>query len=714
MARGSMQAELGKSSIAVSIGIALLSAIAVLVVYSTNPSFLRELDLRLGDNRFILRGTAEPNPEVAVIAIDEESINALGRWPWSRATIARLIDAIEGHEPRALALDIVFSEPQSPEQDSALGESIERGGNVVLGFFFREGANKGQKEESLAQLTRSSIEINVGGLKDTPPGFPSVELNLPEIGRGARGFGFFNFPTTDSDGILRHAQLVMAYEGRNYPSLSIEALSKFMRKQIAIRSKPLYGMEGLAIGDVFIPTNEKGEFIVNYYGPGDTLTTYSAADILKGRVPEDALIDKLVFVGATELGIYDVWSTPFDPFHPGVEIHATIAANALDGKFLVENKLTRALDYLLILALPILCVLLLALAQNTLIGIALWLLLLSLHALLNYFLFSYLNMVASPLYPALSLSLAFISFEGWRNLLVERKSRYLKKAFSSYISPELVSRIIEEPERLALGGESRVVSILFSDIRDFTTISERLEPRELVRLLNEYLGPMTEIVIREHGMLDKYIGDAIMAIFGAPLELPDHAQRACISSLKMTKELRALNNKWQKEGWPTVEAGIGISTGEVIVGNMGTDVRFDYTAIGDEVNLAARLEGLNKFYGTEIIVSQSTFEHIEREGFVLRELDLVAVKGKATPTPIYELMDFNVPHSPKRRIAEEFKCALEIYRKRNFAEAREAFSSILNSHPGDGPSAIYIKRCEEYIVHPPHDRWEGVYEVPTK
>lgn len=727
MEKGKKRARAGlTSSTLVSIGIGVLSAVLGFALYRSDIPPLREIDLRLGDNRFVLRGPLEPNPNVVIAAIDEKSVNELGRWPWPRSTLARIIKTVEAEGPRAVVLDVVFSEPESRERDAMLGESIREGRNVVLGYFFREesaadggrahgGGAYGEEREGASELSRSSIKATIGALKHPVLGFRYVEPNLPIIANGAAGFGFFNFPTADSDGILRRAQLVMSYEGKNYPSLGVEGLSVFRGKEIAIKSYPEYGIEGLVIGGLFIPTDESGRLPVNYYGPSGSFKTYSVVDILKGKVPSEALRDKLVFIGATETGIYDARATPFDPFFPGVEIHATIAANALDGATLLENSLTRAIDYLLIAAPPILLVLLLASVSATLTGGAIWVMALLVLASLNYLLFSLFHTVTSLLYPAISLSLAFITFEGWRNIAAERRARYLRKAFSSYVSPELVSKIIEDPARLSLGGESRAVSILFADIRDFTSIAETLRPAELVRLLNEYLGPMTKIVMSKQGTLDKYIGDALMGIFGAPIELPGHAKWACRAAVEMVTELRALNSAWEREGLPGIGVGIGINTGEAVVGNMGTDVRFDYTAIGDEVNLAARLEALNKLYGTEIIISRATLEQIDGEEFIVRELDVVTVKGKANPTTIYELMGYAEGGGPQKgEIASRFASALTLYRSRKFREARDAFRTILNSHPEDKPSALYVERASRYLESPPNESWDGVYDATNR
>lgn len=311
-------------------------------------------------------------------------------------------------------------------------------------------------------------------------------------------------------------------------------------------------------------------------------------------------------------------------------------------------------------------------------------------------------------YPALSLVCACFLGEAYRNLVVERKSRYLSKAFSAYVSSELVSEIIKDPGGLRLGGEKKAITVLFSHIRGFTGLSERLQPEELVSLLNEYLSPMTSIVLAEGGMLDKYIGDAMMAVFNAPLELPGHPGRACAAALKMTDRLKELNRKWEGSRHGRLSMGVGINTGEAIVGNMGAELRFDYTAIGETVNLASRLEGMNKLYGTAVIVSESTREACG-DSFEFRELDLVRVKGKEKPVAIYELAGWK---GQGKAPIEDFHEGLRLFRARDFAAAGKVFNRLASE--GDSPSRLYAQRCAEYLACPPPEVWDGVYIAVTK
>lgn len=704
-----------KALLLISIGIGLFSALLTLSLYRWSPTFLREVDLRYSDFRFKLRGKVKPGPNVAIIAIDEKSINELGRWPWSRRRLAEFVEKLADYNPKVVAFDMTFSEPESDDADRALGAALEKEGNVILGYFFRASDTQEPSSESLYELSRSNVKL-IDFLGKPEPHFlavfPSVEINISQIGAHAQGFGFFNFPNADTDGVFRRAQLLAKYKGEIYPSLGIEGIRHLLGEEIMLKVAS-YGVDSFYIGQTRIPTDERGEFLINYYGPGGMFPTYSVVDVTSGKVPPDALKDKLVFVGTTEIGVYDARSTPLDATFPGVEIHATVAENILDGRFLIKNDLTEALDIVLLLILPVILVLLLMRVGTTFIAIGIFLAILFIHLFGNYIVFTRLNLLLSALYPTLSLGFVYVFYEGYHNLIAERKGRYLRKAFSSYVSAELVAQIIQDPDKLKLGGEKKIVTTLFSDIRGFTSLSEGMSPEALVSLLNEYLSPMTQIIMNERGTLDKYFGDAVMAIFGAPLDVPDHPKRACQAALRMIEELEKLYTKWKEKGWPRISIGVGINTGEAIVGNMGANMRFDYTAIGDAVNLASRLEGLNKLYGTHIIISKSTLDEVDSSQFLVRELDLVRVKGKEKPVSIFELIG-SCGDAQTETLVRLFTEAWNLYQNQEFYEAMKHFAEILRMFPEDKPSAHYHERCLEYISQPPPPNWDGVYIAEEK
>ncbi|MBI3754436.1 MAG: adenylate/guanylate cyclase domain-containing protein [Deltaproteobacteria bacterium] len=690
----------------------LASAIG-LVFYKIKPPFLQGIDQIAGDARFKARGKVSPGKAVAIVAIDGKSINELGRWPWPRTTMAKLIKGLAS--AKVVGLDIVFSEPETKERDLSLGNEVSKAGNVVMGYFLREDAARAPEQEALNQLDRSKIKFikKLDEVESIPVvELPGINTNIPVIGKGAKGFGLFNIFPDENDGVIRRSQLVFLYQGELYPSLALEALRHYLGGDILLNIAS-YGVDGLFINDKRIPVDESGRLQLNFYGPGGTFTTYSAVDIIKGRLPKETFANKIIFVGATEKGIYDLRVTPMDPVYPGVEVHATVAANTLEGRFLIHDARVIALDILLMIFLPIGLCLSLAWVHRTFVSLGIFLTFLSLHTITNFYLFSSYNLIPSTVYPLVSLFLAYLLAEAYRNIVVESKGRYLKKAFGSYVSPALVSEILKDPDRLKLGGEKREITVLFSDIRGFTSLSEKLTPEKLVTVLNEYLSPMTRIVLEERGTLDKYIGDAIMVICNAPIDLPEHPQKGCSIALRWMKELEKLNGDWKKKGYPSISIGVGINTGDAVVGNMGADLRFDYTAIGDNVNLASRLEGMNKVYGTHVIASENTQKLVQSD-FLFRELDLVRVKGKEKPVAIYELMDFLPGDASKKELANSFSEALSLYKSHRFEDAKTRLDAILNKFPEDGPAKLYIQRCADYLQSPPLPDWDGVYVAKTK
>jgi len=687
------------------LGIGVLSAAIALALYAGRTEFLTAIDLKLRDVRLRLRGDLRPPENVVIAAIDSKSINELGRWPWDRRVTAKLIERLSLYGAKTTALDIVFSEPSQSQEDMALAKAIRKSGNVVAGYFFRH-EEEAVAEPELIQLSKIKV-LRIGeGVTGVPfESYPYVEMNIPPVAGAASSAGFFNI-VPDGDGIVRQAVQVMLYDGDVYPSLPLAALRHYMGAEPVLDIAP-YGAERLLIGDTLIPVDESGRLTLNYYGKGGAFRTVPAVDVIKGRLLPGALDGALVFVGPSEIGIADLRPTPLDPVSPGVEIHATVAANVIGKRFLIRDGRVLMLEILFIALFPLALTSALSLFRKTLTALALFAVTLGLYTGLNFLLFNKFLLNTSVVFPFISISLSYLGSEAYRNFVEERQSRFLKKAFSSYVSPELVGEIIKDPDKLKLGGEKRLITVLFSDIRGFTTISERLAPENLVLLLNQYLGPMTDVILSRKGTLDKYIGDAIMAIFNAPLLIKDHPALACSTALDMSKKLKGLNEGFRAKGFPEINIGIGINTGDAIVGNMGTDIRFDFTAIGDTVNLASRLEGLCKLYGTRTIVSESTVSALPPDVFPgLRELDLIKVKGKDKPVVIYELLEEIDP-----ALRERFASALRLYREGRFKEAREIFNALGDEYK-DNPSRMFASRCDEIKQAPPD--WAGVYEAKAK
>ncbi|MBI4824421.1 MAG: adenylate/guanylate cyclase domain-containing protein [Nitrospirae bacterium] len=697
------------------LGIGVISAAIALFLYSQKIDFLSSIDLRLKDARFKLRPPVKPDGNVVIAAIDSKSINELGRWPWNRRVIAELIDKLRAYGAKTIALDIVFSEPSNLASDRVLSDSMMKAGNVIAGYFFR---HEETKASDVLLPSRVKVIKIAEGVEEVPfASYPYAETNIPLISESVFSSGFFNV-IPDSDGVIRLSELLMLYEGEIYPSLALASLKHYLGGEI-ILDIASYGLDRLLVGNRLIPTDESGRLALNYYGRQGIFNTVSSVDIIEGRLMPNALKDALVFVGTTEIGIADLRVTPVDATLPGVEIHATVASSVLQREFLIRDGRVIGLEMFFIIFSPIMLTVLLSLFRRTITALLIFLGAIGLYSALNFVLFKEYLLNTSVIFPILSITLSYLGSEAYRNLVEEQKTRFLKKAFTNYVSPELVSQIMKNPDILKLGGEKRKITVLFSDIRGFTTISEKLSPENLVLLLNHYLGPMTQLVLKHKGMLDKYIGDAIMAVYNAPLDIAEHSVVACKTGIEMIEKLKEVNDEFRQKGFMEIDIGIGINTGDAIVGNMGTDVRFDYTAIGDTVNLSSRLEGLNKMYGTHILVTEFTVEHMNTldESKItglselkagLRELDLIKVKGKDKPVTIYELL-----RNPDKALIERFGEALGLYRHQDFEKAKSLFDSLYSKY-GDKPSSVFSARCVEFIKTPPSSDWDGVYVAMTK
>ncbi|HEY6943880.1 MAG TPA: adenylate/guanylate cyclase domain-containing protein, partial [Candidatus Acidoferrum sp.] len=451
-------------------------------------------------------------------------------------------------------------------------------------------------------------------------------------------------------------------------------------------------------------------------GPWGTFPHYSIVDVLQGKFTPGTFQGKLVLIGATATGIGDLRATPFGGANfPGVEIHANVIDNILNDRFLKRGAKQAAIDVLLIFAFGI--------------PLGIWMALVS-PRWMWFGAFLFVPLVAVDYWsflhgwwlnfavPALTLASNVLLVSLYRSLFEEKEKRRVRSAFGQYLSPEVIRRLLVNPQLVE--PKKTEITVMFSDIRGFTTISEKLDAQELALFLNQYLSDMTRLVFENNGTLDKYIGDAVMAFWGAPFEEPGHAAKACTTALKMMDRVRELQKKWQAEGKPHLDIGIGLNTGMASVGNMGSALRYGYTALGDAVNLSSRLEGLNKDYGTHIIVNESTYMEAKSDGFIFRELDLIRVKGKLQPVTIWELVGrlgegtvYGPPEEVRQRV-EFFQKARALYCQRKWQAAQEAFQTILDQWPDDGPSRAYWKRCQEYLFEEPPSTWDGVFTMTHK
>jgi adenylate cyclase len=650
-------------------------------------------------------------------------------------------------DPRVVAdLNRLAKEYDGDEQ---FARAIERFGNVVLGNFFL------YSESDLKGVDAKTLDRYANILADFP--FPQVRAANPQTGQRdlshlMQGFGnpygllpkgtqanieilsdalrkahgatgFFNVEP-DPDGVVRHSLLVLPY-GRSqnfndwdlYGSLDVQAVRLFqgLPDQQTVLDFSETGITALELGpSLVVHPDAIGRMMINYEGDVNTYPYVSIADVVNHKFAPGTFRGKIVLVGASATGIGDLRSTPFAGInYPGVEIHANVIDNILNRHFLFRGANQIAVDLVLILLLGVPLGMWLALTQprSMLYG----LLLLVPFSFGSWYAFLHgwwLNFIVPS--GTLVANVGFVAV--YRALVEEKEKRRVRGAFQQYLSPEVIRRLLENPDLVK--PRKTEITVMFTDVRGFTTISEKLDAQELALLLNEYLTDMTRIVFRHNGTLDKYIGDAVMAFWGAPFEEPGHATRGCHAALEMIARLKQMQTKWRSEGRPVLDIGVGLTTGIASVGNMGSALRYGYTALGDTVNLSARLEGLNKEYGSHILLSETTYAEVEDPLLIFRELDLIRVKGKLQPVTLYELLGSRGAQEGDAPGLEDhlelFAVGRACYQKRRWQDAQIVFEQILERWPDDGPARMYVNRCREYHVAGPEQDWDGVYVMTHK
>ena len=692
----------------------LLASALYLLVYWLNTPLLAKLEQATQDYVARYRQQQPPPPEVVVVDVDEASIKEYGRWPWSRVLQAELIRRLKALDVGTIALDIIYLRPQDEAADRALAEAlVAPGAPVVGGYFFRPEQTIPTAPESLAELREQRIRVvrRLPGTETLPAplvAFPFVETNQPDIATQFPALGFFNV-ISDLDGLVRGIPLTVSFQGEYYPSLVMAALSQWAGLPVGLSVGPA-GIRALSLGGIHISVDLAGLLALSWYRE-DPVPSYSASDVLGDRVDARALAGRLVFLGVSETGISDRRATPVDDDLPGVMIHATAAANIIDGSYLVRDARLDLFNGPLMAVVPVLLVWTLSRMRRLWAMAAVFLSAVAVVWWGYYWLVAYQGYLASFVYPALALTLGFFTFVPYYILTSQRKNRFLTQAFSSYVSPALVEQLLQDPDRLHLAGEKREITVLFSDIRGFTTISETMAPEQLGELLNRYLGAMSEIIVDQQGTLDKYIGDAVMAIFNAPLDIDHHPRRAVAAALAMFRKLRELNQDFVREFGIELHIGMGLHTGSAIVGNLGSARRFDYTAIGDTVNLGSRLEGITKQYGVDLLISDTTRAALD-ETFHCRPIDRIRVKGKYAAVEIHEVLD-PTAEDDRGSLARAYETALRAYFVGDFADALVNFEALLADFPQDRPSQLMRIRCQQYLEQPPKS-WDGVYVALEK
>lgn len=653
---------------------------AVLIFYVLG--FFDRMENASIDFRFARRGLRPADSRIVLITINDDSLKKLGLYPWPREIHARLVDLLTRAGAEAVAFDVLFLEEDTkrPDGDRALGRAASANGRVVFGGLFTQTSDGEPKmmDRPIATLRRSGI-----------------------------GTGFVNvFP--EKDGILRSGALWVPFEDRVMPSLSLAALS-------VVRQRPV---ESLARAFEEPTAGDWHELMINFTGwkedaegSPSPYRYYSYADVLSGRTDPDAFKNKIVIVCGTATGLFDTTAVPNLRNFPGPEIHANLIDNLLNGTYLRAPPVWVSLPVILLLGLAV---------GPWLAGLktkrgaaAVFAILIGYYALCQFG-FNRFYYVFNFVVPLVALLASYGTMLFRRLLTEEKEKRRIKSMFGQYVSPKVIDILIRDSSRMKLGGEERHVTLFFSDIAGFTTVSEKLTPQELVEVLNDYLSTMTDVILDLDGTLDKFIGDAIMAFWNAPLDQPKHALLACRAAVGQMALLPELHRRFGDKGWPIVEFRIGLNTGPAVIGNMGSSTHRNFTAVGDTVNLASRLEGANKMFGTRILISESTLQ-AAKDDIEVRELDFLRVKGKTQPIRVYELLALKNGVSPeKKKTVSLFTEGLALYRDRRFTDATAKFFESLKTSPDDKPSQIYIKRCEQFLAAPPPRDWDGVYVMTSK
>ena len=727
----------------------------VAILFILSPSVLETIELNWLDLRFRARGPLTPSTAIVIAAIDEKSMTEEGRWPWPRSRIAALVDALSRDGARAIGFDVVFSgsedDPrlalikrmeqsvdqlqlgqaqsqlknmlwearEAADHDSMLARSLERSlAPVVLGYFFHMSEQSvgfaleaKEIEKRLESIAKSKYPLVYQDPRVPPPFIKAYapQVSIAELTGAAASSGYFSV-ASDPDGVVRWMPLVIQGGEDYFPPLSLLCAWHYLGKpELAVRAGP-YGIDGVQLGSRFIPTDEAGRLFVNYRGAAQTFPTYSVSDILARKLPEGTFKDRIVIVGATATALGDIRTTPYGPLYPGPEIHASVIDNILAGDFIERPRWAWIFDLSMIVALGGLVGITLP-RVSAIAGLRFSIVLFVGYVLAAYILFVKARISLNLVYPILAIAATYTILTLYRYLSEERERRLIKEVFQHYTAPEVIEIIMANPTGLRLGGEERVVTALISDLAGFTSFSERRTPSEVITVLSEYYGEMTEEVFNVQGTLVEYVGDELFAIYGAPVAQADHAKRACESALAMQARRKALTAEWEKLGRPLIRARTGINTGNMLVGNIGSKYRFHYGAMGDPVNLASRLEGLNKIYGTQIIVSDNTAQQVTGL-FRLRELDLVRVKGREQPLGIHELLgaiDVALPLEYEEMLSL-YQMGLAAYRERRWDEAARMFERCLRRWPNDGPALLMQRRCRDYREKPPAGDWGGTFE----
>ena len=729
--------------------VGLARAVCILLLFAlvplrlADPRPLEELRVRTFDFFQVLRPRPQEIRPVVIVDIDEASLKAIGQWPWPRTTVADLISQITQLGAVAIGFDIIFPEPDRmspaiaersfrgidaetrakldslPSNDDALAEAIKHS-RVVAG---QAGAASPEVKTAADAALQTGFAVRGPDPRPYLVTFAGLLRNVPAIEQAAAGRGLFSI-NPESDGIIRRVPVIMTAQGSLVPSLSLELLRVVTGSSAILVRVDQAGVQAVAVPGLEVPTDRNGQFWV-HFNHHDPERYVSAKDVLQGNVPPDRLAGKLVLIGTSAIGLLDLKTTPLDAAIPGVEVHAQILESVLSKSSLVnpnyaigaELALAVLFGLAIIVAAPMLPASIVIVLGGCLIAGLIG---------LSLYLFVEHNLLIDFTYPLISSWLIYVVLTFVNYFREQKQRRQIRSAFGYYLSPHMVEQLASSPEKLVLGGEERRMTILFSDVRGFTTISEHYkdDPQGLTRLMNRFLTPLTNAIIERKGTIDKYIGDAIMAFWNAPVDDHEQEANACEAALEMLSRADTLNGELKREAetnggvYMPLRIGIGLNTGPCVVGNMGSDFRFNYSVLGDTVNLASRLEGRTKDYRIPVVIGSRTAQGA-KEKFAVMEIDLIMVKGKKQPEAVFTVLGRSeIDADPRcRELRDANAQMLGRFRKQQWDDAIDLIArcrKFANGFDLSGLYDMYEERIELYRAQPPAPDWDGVYEAETK
>lgn len=715
------------------LGVILMGAAALAAVITAHAAFAPQafrLTALVFDAYQVMKPRDATDPPVAVIDIDEASIERLGQWPWSRSTVAEIVTRASGLGAAAIGFDVVFSEPDRTAP-ARLVETMRRQGVAI-----EIGSDLPDPDAALAAAVAANpVALGIALSNETTAPAPEPKAgfsfvgpdprarllpysgalsNLPALTERATAMGYFSFPPTP-DNIIRSFPLVSKSGDRLYPALSIETL-RIAQQEGSFILRSAGTAEGsaftdLRVGALDVPLSADGEIWI-YYSGLPNMPVISAADLFdpaKAAVLMGQIQGRILLVGTSAVGLRDIVATPVDPAMAGVKVHAEIIDQIASGVFLERPDWIIGAERAAAVGAALVLLLVLATATPAL-SVATAVLLASLIAAASWLAFSRTLTLFDPLLPLASLGSVLLTALPLLLMLTHREKRFVRESFGRYLSPTLVERLSENPEGLTLGGEDRELTILFSDIRGFTTLSETLTPTALTGLLNNFLTPMTDVLLKREATIDKYIGDAVMAFWNAPLDINNHPQKACLAALDMVAALDRLN----RDSGMALKIGIGLNTGMACVGNLGSDQRFSYSCLGDSVNLASRVEGMTKLYEVAILVTEEV--RARTSGLSFAEVDRVRVVGRKAPVTLFALLGLeDAVTSEQAGLLRAHAAFIAAWQTGDFSTARDLLQDLLAlpQNPLSGTHGLYRERLSELPETAP-DGWDGVFNASSK